>query len=37
MYIPGGELEDGPCHVQGNWRENNGVMVKFEAQVNIKG
>ena len=37
MYVPGGKLENGPGYIEGNGRKGNGVVIKFEANINVEG
>lgn len=36
MHISGGELQDRPSDVESNRGKDDGVVVKFKANVNIK-
>lgn len=37
MHISGRKFKDGSSYVEGNGCKDDGVVVKFEANVNIKG
>lgn len=37
MYVPGCEFKNSSGDVEGNWGKCNGIIVKFEADIDIKG
>jgi len=37
VHVSGCELQDRSCDVKGNGREDNRVVIKLEAEVNVKG